>query len=262
MMELSIDYGVLALAAFFASLLTFFSGFGLGTVLLPVFTLFFPLTVSIAMTAVVHFLNNVFKFALVVRHAQRSVVFRFGVPAMMASFAGAWVLTTITGLEPIANYSLGSWSLLVTPVKLAVATILIIFALLESWPRFKRLEIDPKYVPVGGFLSGFFGGLSGHQGALRSAFLLRLGLTKEQFVDTGITLACLIDISRLFVYTTSFTSEALSINYLPIALATISAVSGAYAGFKLLPKVTLTSVHRIVLCAIVVFAIALGLGLI
>ena len=29
------------------------------------------------------------------------------------------------------------------------------------------LEFDRRYLPLGGLLSGFFGGLSGHQGALR-----------------------------------------------------------------------------------------------
>jgi len=37
------------------------SGFGLGTLLLPVFALFFPLPVAIAATALVHLANNFFK---------------------------------------------------------------------------------------------------------------------------------------------------------------------------------------------------------
>jgi hypothetical protein len=37
-----------------ASALTLFSGFGLGTLLMPVVALFFPLDLAIAMTAMVH----------------------------------------------------------------------------------------------------------------------------------------------------------------------------------------------------------------
>ncbi|OFZ11088.1 MAG: hypothetical protein A2Z20_04150 [Bdellovibrionales bacterium RBG_16_40_8] len=59
------DFVVIALVAFAASLLTFFSGFGLGTILLPVFAIWFPIDVSVALTAVVHFLNNIFKLMLV-----------------------------------------------------------------------------------------------------------------------------------------------------------------------------------------------------
>ena len=56
---------IVALVALFASGLTLFSGFGLGTVLMPVFAVLFPLPVAIAATAVVHLANNVFKLLLV-----------------------------------------------------------------------------------------------------------------------------------------------------------------------------------------------------
>jgi uncharacterized membrane protein YfcA len=46
---------LIALAAFLASLLTFFSGFGLGTLLLAVMTLYFPVEAAVALTAIVHF---------------------------------------------------------------------------------------------------------------------------------------------------------------------------------------------------------------
>lgn len=52
---------IIAVVALLASALTFFSGFGLGTVLMPVFAAFFPVDLAIALTAIVHFLNNVFK---------------------------------------------------------------------------------------------------------------------------------------------------------------------------------------------------------
>ena len=41
--------------------LTLFSGFGLGTLLLPALLLFFPPEMAVALTAIVHFLNNIFK---------------------------------------------------------------------------------------------------------------------------------------------------------------------------------------------------------
>jgi len=40
---------------------TLFSGFGLRTILMPVFPLFFPVPLAIAATAVVHFANNIFE---------------------------------------------------------------------------------------------------------------------------------------------------------------------------------------------------------
>ncbi|MEO8167675.1 MAG: sulfite exporter TauE/SafE family protein, partial [bacterium] len=55
------EYAVVSIVALLASGLTLFSGFGLGTLLLPAFLLFFPTELAIAMTAIVHFLNNIFK---------------------------------------------------------------------------------------------------------------------------------------------------------------------------------------------------------
>ncbi|KAF0170293.1 MAG: hypothetical protein FD161_4693 [Limisphaerales bacterium] len=42
------DYVVVSLAALVATALTLFSGFGLGTLLMPVFAVFFPLPVAVA----------------------------------------------------------------------------------------------------------------------------------------------------------------------------------------------------------------------
>ena len=59
------DFAIICAAAFSASLLTFYTGFGLGTLLLPAFAAFFPAEVAVALTAVVHFLNSLFKLVLV-----------------------------------------------------------------------------------------------------------------------------------------------------------------------------------------------------
>ena len=48
------------------------------------------------------------------------------------------------------------------------------------------------------------------QGALRSAFLAKSGLSKEQFVATGAMIAFLIDISRLLVYVPAFVAARAS----------------------------------------------------
>ena len=57
---------VLGLTAFGVSLLTLFSGFGLGTLLMPVFALFFPVEVAVASTAVVHAANNLWHALIVI----------------------------------------------------------------------------------------------------------------------------------------------------------------------------------------------------
>src|SRR5262245_4915249 len=191
---------VICLTALIASGLTLFSGFGLGTILMPVFAIFFPVEVAVGLTAIVHLLNNLFKVGLLGRRADVGVIVRFGLPAIAAAFLGAWLLTKLTHLRPLIEYSIGGRKFTVTPIKLIIAVLIALFAVLEISPWVNRLNIPRRLLPVGGVLSGFFGGLSGHQGALRSAFLIRSGLSKEAFIATGVVVACMVDVSRLAVY--------------------------------------------------------------
>lgn len=256
------DYVIICLAAFIGSGLTLFSGFGLGTILVPVFGLFFPIEIAIALTAIVHFLNNLFKLLLLGKDANKNVVLRFGIPAILAAFLGSYVLTLLTGMQPLFQYTLFNRTFVIMPVKLTIAILLAVFALFDILPRLARLQFNKKYLSVGGLLSGFFGGLSGNQGALRTAFLIRVGLTKEAFISTGVVIACLIDISRLTVYSKQIMSIGNQFNYLLIITATLSAFAGAYIGNKFLKKITITTVQFIVATMLFLFALLLGVGII
>ncbi|WP_276134779.1 sulfite exporter TauE/SafE family protein [Polluticoccus soli] len=254
------EYVIICLVAFAGSWLTLFSGFGLGTILLPVFGLFFPVEVAIALTAIVHFLNNIFKLLLLGRHADKGALLRFGLPSIVAALLGAWLLTRLTGMEPLYSYTLGDKELSVTPVKLVIAVVLALFALFDIIPRFSKMEFSAKWLPLGGVLSGFFGGLSGMQGALRSAFLVRAGLSKEAFIATGVAIACMIDVTRLSVYSRNIISAHSSLNYGLVLAATLAAFAGAFLGAKLLKKVTIEAVHIVVAVMLLVYSVLLGMG--
>lgn len=256
------DYFVLCLAALTASGLTLFSGFGLGTLLVPAFALFFPIESAVAMTAVVHFANNLFKLVLIGKHADRSVVLRFGIPAFLAALAGAGLLAALSNLSPVLEYSMGNKVFQILPIKLVMACLMIAFALFEALPRFRDWSIDPKYLPAGGVLSGFFGGLSGHQGALRSVFLLRSGLSKESFIGTGVAIACLVDVSRLGVYGTHLLKSQVQTHWPLIAAAVAAAFLGAFLGSRLIHKVTLRSIQALVSLLLILIALLLGAGVI
>ncbi len=203
------EYLFVSLTALAVSGLTLFSGFGLGTLLMPAFAVFFPVPTAIAATAVVHLANNLFKLGLVGKHADWRVVMRFSLPAALAAIVGASVLISFAGLAPLANYELFGRDFFVTPVKLAIGIIIVSFAVLELSRAFATLAIPPSFLPLGGLLSGFFGGLSGNQGALRSAFLIRSGLSKKAFVATGVVSAVIVDSVRLTVYGLSYFAVAL-----------------------------------------------------
>ena len=46
---------IISLVAFLAAILTFFSGFGLGTILTPIMMIYFPVEIAVAFTGIVHF---------------------------------------------------------------------------------------------------------------------------------------------------------------------------------------------------------------
>jgi uncharacterized protein len=255
-------YLIICLAAFLASGLTLFSGFGLGTLLLPVMALFFPLDLAIALTAVVHALNNLFKFYLLGRHADRGAVVKFGVPAVLSALAGAWALVWLSHLQPLISYQLFGRALSVMPVKLVVACLMVFFALFELLPPLAKISLDRRYLPLGGLLSGFFGGLSGHQGALRSAFLVQAGLTKESFIATGVVISLLVDIPRLLVYGVNLHLLHLVETNLLLAAAVGGAFAGAFLGARLAKKVTLRLIQMLVALMLLSIAVALGAGFI
>jgi len=244
------NFIIVCIVALLVSALTFFSGFGLGTILMPVFALFFPVPVAIAATAVVHLANNIFKVVLVGKNADWSVVWRFAVPATMTAMIGAFLLSLFETLPPITEYNLSEQVYQITAVKLVIGIIIVLFALLDLIPKFANMAFEKKYLPLGGALSGFFGGLSGNQGALRSAFLIKIGLNKDAFIATGVVSAVVVDAARLLVYGITFYASHFSmigseIRWLVIA-ATISAFIGAILGKQLLKKITLRTVQVIV----------------
>jgi len=238
-MELFLISGV----AFGASLLTFFSGFGLGTLLMPIIALFFPLPIAIAITAIVHFSNNLLKFALLARYSNLPIFLRFGIPAVIFAFLGAWCLEFLSEWKWEFTYTFFGFILHVTPLKVIIGLVIALFLALESTPKL--------YVPnafktlwLGGMLSGFFGGLSGHQGAFRSLFLTQNILSKEVFLATGVSIAVFVDISRLSLYATHWQSAFNQWQMIAVAIG--SAFVGTLIGKYFLKKVSIAFIRFVV----------------
>ncbi|HRR07199.1 MAG TPA: sulfite exporter TauE/SafE family protein [Rhodothermales bacterium] len=253
---------IISVTAFLAAILTFLSGFGLGTIMTPIFMIFFPVDLAIGLTGIVHFFNNLFKFLLVGWEADKQIVIRFGVPAIIAALIGSWLLLNLTDLSPLFAYQLFGRTFEVLPVKFIISILLIIFATIDLIPSFSKLHFGKDKLPIGGALSGFFGGLSGNQGALRSAFLIKAGLSKEAFVGTAVVVSTFVDFTRLSIYATKFTRTGLSENLTLVICATLSAIIGAYIGNKLLKKITLRFLQVTVAIMLIMISLALGSGLI
>ena len=260
-MEL-LDFLIVGLAAFFAAGLTMYSGFGLGTLMLPVFALFFPVEMAVVATALVHGANNVFKVSLLGRHADREVVLKFGLTAIIAAIFGALTLGWLARLDASMSVAVNEDVVSeVTPVKLMIGFLMIGFALFELLPRFRKLKFDRRYLPLGGLLSGFFGGLSGHQGALRSAFLAKSGLDTQGFVGSNAVIGFLVDLTRISVYVALFAAAGGNLSEFggwPLVITgSLAAFCGVMTGKRFLHKITMKSVQTLV--GILLFGVGLAL---
>lgn len=245
----------IVLVCLIGSFATFFSGFGLGTVLLPVFSLYFPLELAVLATALVHFSNNLFKLTIMSRHIDLGLFKKFGITALIGAFLGAYLLNVVGRMGIL--YVFPFWGgREVTLLSFAIGLLMLFFVLFE-WKKIQFPFSKAKlFLPIGGFLSGFFGGFSGHQGALRSAFLSKLSLDKQLFVATSALISTLIDFSRISMYTSQTNWKELNLSYL--FLGAFSAFVGSVLGKKYLTKVS----FRFIQVAVAVFLLAMSLGLI
>jgi hypothetical protein len=240
------EYTIVTVTVLFGAILTFFSGFGLGTLMLPVFSLFFPLPVAIGATAVVHLTNNLFKFGLVYKHIHYSTLLRFGLPALIAAFVGGYLLDYFGKFHPLYSYQINDHNFEITLLKIVIGSLMIFFALFDLIPKLSKIKMHQRWIPLGGLLSGFFGGVSGHQGAFRSAFLTKAGLTKNEFIGTSNAIALIIDISRIFVYIKTIDFALLSEEKGILATGVIAAFIGTFFGKELLKKTTMKGIQYIV----------------
>ena len=256
------DYVIISAAALAVSALTLFSGFGLGTLLMPVMAIFFPPEEAIALTAIVHLLNNIFKLILLGKYSNKTVLLKFGLPAVIFAAAGAFLLNYLSFLTPLASYSVFGGNYEILPVKLIMGLLILAFVFIEILTNSKNYSFKKKHLLIGGAFSGFFGGLSGHQGALRSAFLAKANLTKEQFIGTGVVIACMVDVTRISVYSTHFSASGITDNIMLLIAATVSGFAGIYIGTKFLKKVTMKTVQAIVSMMLIVIGILLAAGIV
>ena len=233
---------------------------------MPVLALLFPVPIAIGATAVVHLCNNLFKLALVGRRASLAVVLRFGITAALGALVGAMLLLQLADAPSLFRYEFLGATREIELVQLTIGTLIMLFAALELSPQIARLAIPARYLPLGGLLSGFFGGLSGNQGALRAAFLIRANLDKDGFVATSVVCSVIVDTLRIAIYGVAFlgAGEILASRELQqtVLVAIIAAFSGAFIGVRLLQKVTLRFVQLTVAAMMMLIGAGLALGLV
>lgn len=229
------------IVTFPVAVITLLTGFGLGTVLTPVFTIFYDVKLAVLMVAVVHLMNNLFKLYLFRAHVDMSIIKRFGVLSIVGAFIGAVLQFYV--------YS--------DMLKVFLGIVLVILGGVEIIPTQKKVKIPPKVDFIGGFFSGLLGGLIGNQGAVRSAYLLNYQITKEAFIATATVIASVIDLTRIPIYLTSYRSQ-LGAQWTDILAVVAVAYCGTLVGKRLLKRIDLGTFKKVVAG----FVVLLGLGLV
>jgi hypothetical protein len=252
-------YILIAFCAFFTSFVTFYSGFGLGTILMPVIAIFFPLPLAIILTAFVHLFHNLLKGAMLWKSINWNISLRFGSVALLAAIPGAWLLNKLSFLPSIGTYSLFGVLAEITFLKLIIGTLLIIIATTEA---LQKELLAFKNIYLGGVISGFFGGLSGNQGAFRSLFLINVLQDPRSFIASNAFISMVIDITRLIIYSLSLTHFLKDTNIDLLAVALASATFGVILGMILLKKITIALIQKVIIVLLYLLGCSMLLGII
>ena len=239
------QYIVLVSLSLFTSIVTLFTGFGVGTIMMPVMALFFDVKVAILLAAIVHIFNNLSRIVLYYRHLRWEIVRRFGVVSIVGAFVGSFAQLTVDS----------SW------LKNGVGLFLALFALLSLRPGLINWKLPAVIDVAGGFLSGLIGGLIGNQGAIRSLYLLNYKLEKQELIVSAALIAVVIDLTRIPVYAYA-NYRYLTDNFLLLALVILASIAGTLIGSRILPQVSSELFKRIILVAVLLLGVLMLLGLI
>lgn len=160
------------------------SGFGVGSLLTPLLSLHYGAKLAVAIVSVPHLVATAARFWGLRRHVNRTVFLNFGILSAAGGLGGAL-------LNARAN----------SPALAIVFGCLLLFAGTSGLAGFtERVQFGRRMAWFAGALSGFFGGLVGNQGGIRSAALLGFGISKEELVATATAVALIVDGARMPVY--------------------------------------------------------------
>jgi uncharacterized membrane protein YfcA len=189
------------------------TGFGIGSLLTPLFAGQFDITTSVAAVAIPHLAATAVRCWRMRRSIDREVLRGFGMLSAAGGLMGALFYARLP------------------PVLLTIALGLLLLATSAAavLDLHSRVRITGRAVGALGFLSGLFGGLAGNQGGLRAAAMLSLPLPPVRYVATATATALLVDLARTPVYLWRAGPDLYAIG-LPLTVATAGVLAGTRLG--------------------------------
>lgn len=174
----------IALLTLIASAVGTITGFGTSTILIPVLLFFLPHVEVIFLVAIIHWFGNVWKVLLFREGLNLRLFILFGLIGLITSYIGAYII-------------LGSNKQIFLRV---LGIFLIIYAFFLIFKSNFKIPAVNAAALSGGALSGFFAGMFGIGGAIRSMFLLAFNLPKEVYIATAGAIGLLVDSTRIITY--------------------------------------------------------------
>lgn len=196
------------------------AGFGIGSLLTPVFSLAFPIKVAVAAVSIPHLIATATRFWLLRAHVDRKLLLNFGITSAAGGLIGA-LLYGSAG-NPVLMLVFGS--------------ALVLTATLELTGAARRFRLKGPAAWIAGAASGMLGGMVGNQGGIRSAAMLGFETSRESFVATATAVALIVDLARMPIYLVGQADALRSMAPL-IGLAALGALVGTLAGKRLLARI-------------------------
>jgi uncharacterized protein len=226
------------LVALAAGAISAISGFGIGSLLTPLFALQVGTKTAVAAASIPHLIGNGIRFWGLRHSVDHRVVWRFGLMSAAGGLGGALLNASAPGQA----------------LRIVLGALLVFAGLAQLTGQSQRWEFHGSVAWVAGALSGFFGGLVGNQGGIRSAALLGFHLPKERFVATAVAIALFVDAARMPVYVAAERDPVAAVWPL-VLLATVGVVVGTAAGHRLLPHMPEKRFKQVVGVLIVILGI-------
>jgi uncharacterized membrane protein YfcA len=207
-------------AGLFGGAVASIAGFGIGSLLTPAIAASVGTKLAVAAVSIPHAIGTSIRFWRFRRDVDWKLVRSFGVTSAAGGITGALLNTWASSRV----------------LEIVFGCLLVLAGVSQVTGVAKRWRLRGALAWIGGALSGFFGGLVGNQGGIRTAAMLGFEVDKRQFVATTTAVALLIDMARVPVFI-AFEGGAL-MRLLPvIALATVGVVAGTLVGEKLLARI-------------------------
>lgn len=196
------------------------AGFGIGTMLTPVFALHVDMKLAVAAVAIPHLVATSLRIWMMRAHVDGRLVRTFGVMSAAGGLAGALLQQRLRG-----------------PGLVMVFGGLLVFAGVTGLTgAIERVRLGRTAAWIAGLLSGIFGGLVGNQGGIRSAALLGFDVPPAAFVASATAAALMVDLARMPVYMV-LEADRLGTLAGAIALASAGAIAGTIGGRRVLGRI-------------------------